>query len=330
MLRFPFSLVLRSFIQTLAAIVFCAAPCIANSPGERYQQLAVPYQQADAASKQRWLEDLLLNRSEPAGQVFLSTQGLEQLRTRHRAILSRSAAGHELSDNGVVRLLAEVDAQEQAAIAKLQRDYAFAAAAAFHNNRDAFDKWSDAWHAIEHQWLAAGQPFAWQPRMIGWLQQANSRQAQVAKPAAPSFTRRQAPPSIRAIPPRMGPKIQYDELQARISGYNLALSRFISELHTRNTWTAEDLGHAASDLSDLATARHDLTLYWGLLTADARARTTPLESIDPAISLLAVRTSQRRRELEIRPASETSRAGWELRRLDEVSQRLAKLAPPRS
>ncbi len=331
-------LVVRRLFVALAAGMLSAIPCAADNHGERYQRLAAPYQQADAAGKQRWLEDLLLHRSDPAGRVFLSAEDLERLRARHLAILGRSAAGDELSDSGVVRLLAEVDAQEQAAIARLQRDYAFATAAAFHNNRDAFHKWSDAWRAIERQWLAAGQPFAWQPRMIAWLQQASSRQAQLTKPgaprtaqpAAPSFTRRQATPSIRAIPPRMGPKIQHDELQSRITGYNLALSRFISELHTRNTWNAEDLSHAANELSDLAAARHDLSLYWGLLPADVRARTTPLEPMDPAISLLAARTSERRRELEVSSAGLSSRSAWELRRLDEISRRLATLAPPRS
>jgi hypothetical protein len=220
----------------------------------------------------------------------------------------------------------------------LQSDYAFATAGAFHENRAAFDQWNGAWLAIEREWLAAGRPFAWQPKMIAWLQRTGSRQAQLkkpaaprtARPAAPSFTRRQAPPSIRAIPPRVRPRIQHDELQSRITGYNLALSRFISDLHARSTWNAEDLGHAANDLSDLAAARHDLTLYWGLLPGDLRDRTTPLEPIDPAISLLAARTSQRRRELEVSSAGTNSRSAWELRRLDEVSRRLATLAPPRS
>jgi hypothetical protein len=79
-------------------------------------------------------------------------------------------------------------------------------------------------------------------------------------------------------------------------------------------------------LSDLATARHDLSLYWGLLPAKTRARMTALAPIDGAISLLAARTSTRRRELETSPGEIGAREQWELRRLDDVSRRLATLA----
>jgi hypothetical protein len=71
-------------------------------------------------------------------------------------------------------------------------------------------------------------------------------------------------------------------------------------------------------------------LYWGLLPAKTRARMTPLEPIDGAISLLAARTSTRRRELETSRGEIGAREQWELRRLDDVSKRLATLASSRS
>jgi hypothetical protein len=66
------------------------------------------------------------------------------------------------------------------------------------------------------------------------------------------------------------------------------------------------------------------------LPAKTRARMTPLQPIDGAISLLAARTSTRRRELESHDGEIGARAQWELRRLDDVSRRLATLASTRS
>ena len=86
----------------VAAVLACAANTLAvDSPGERYRQLAVPYEQADPADRLRWLEDLLLNQAEPACRVYMTPEQLQLLRRRHQAILSRAAAGHELSDSGV-------------------------------------------------------------------------------------------------------------------------------------------------------------------------------------------------------------------------------------
>jgi hypothetical protein len=296
-----------------------------EEPG-RYDQMAAAYLLSDAAGKQRWLEELLLHRADPACNTYMNAEQLERQRARQRAILSRSAAGGQLNPISVVRLLAEVDAQEQNAIAKLSRDYQFATAQAFHNNRSEFDKWSSAWDRIDDKWKAAGEPLAWQPKLIAWLEQAAANQNRAGQLARKSAV----PPVVRPIVPRSGPAIQHTELEARIAGYNLSLSRLLAHLHSHATWTTEELGHAANELSDLATARHDLSLYWGLLPAKTRARMTPLEPIDGAISLLAARTSTRRRELETSRGEIGAREQWELRRLDDVSKRLATLASSRS
>jgi hypothetical protein len=229
-----------------------------------------------------------------------------------------------LSGEGVRRLLAEVDSHEQQAIARLSRDYQFATAKAFQEDRAEFEKWNDAWNKIDSRWHAEGQPLAWQPKLIDWLKRSTESQRQVSKIA------RRPVPEVRPIAPRTGPAIQQSELEARIAGYNLTLSRLISKLHTQATWTAEDLGHAASELSDLATARNDLTLYWKLLPASTRQRMPALTPIDGAISLLAARTSARRRQLEATEGDNDGGTQWELRRLDDVSRRLATLAAARS
>ncbi len=330
------STLLRQIALGVAAGLLCGVPAwAAESPSQRYQRLAVSYEQADAAGKQRWLVDLLLHRSDRACRVYLVADDLQRIRARHRAILLRAAAGSELSDSGVQRLLAEVDTEEQHAIDRLQRDYEFATAQAFHDNRDQFERWHNAWHAIESKWLAAGQPFSWQPKIIAWLQQAGERQARLEPPVPSKSTAERAvprpvSPTIRVIPPPLRASIRHDELEARIAGYNLALSRLISDLHMQHTWTAEELGHAANELAELATVRHDLTLYWELLPLDHRARMPSLEALESAVSLLAARTAQRRRKLEVSAASANSDTAKELRCLDEVSRRLATLAATRS
>jgi hypothetical protein len=312
-----------------ALLVAAALPGAASEPrgGERYQAAAMSYQQADAADKRRFLEDLL-SRSDAAAAVSASGAQLKHLRERNWAILDRAAQGRELSNGGLLELLAEVDDQEQRAIAKLRRDFAFSTAQAFHDNHAEFDKWHDAWERIESRYQLDGRPLAWQKRMIDWLALASARQAQVsiARLHTGTSTSRSLP---RQIPSRGGANIQHSELESRIAGYNLAVSRLFSKLHTQEAWTVDDLGRAAAELADLSTTRHDLNLYWKLLPADSQARQSPLRSVDDVIPLLARRTAERRRELET-TAADSPRAAWELRRLDEVSRRLATLATPRS
>lgn len=323
----------RHFLACWTTALVCVAaplvPVAAEAQSEekegRYEQMAASYLLSDAAGKQQWLEHLLLNRADPACGIYMTADQLEQQRTRQRAILNRSAAGRELSPDGILRLLSEVDGQEQRAIAKLSRDYQFATAQAYHHDRGEFEKWNGAWDKIDDQWRAEGAPLSWQPKLITWLQRATEKQALASR-----LARRPAPIALRPIAPRTGPAIQHTELEARIAGYNLTLSRLISQLHSQSNWTAEELGHAANDLSDLATARHDLALYWGLLPASTRSRMTALQPIDGAISLLAARTSTLRRQLESSNGEPNSRSQWELRRLDDVSRRLATLAAARS
>lgn len=313
-------------IALLLAAALPAAPTVERvSEGGRYERLATPYLEADAHGKLRFLEDLLLRRSDSAIRVYLPPAELERQRGRNREILSLAAQGRELTQSGLLKLLAEVDRQEQEAIQKLRRDYAYSTAQAFHGNRTEFDKWSEAWRRIEQAWQQDGRPFDWQPRMIAWLGQASAQQAEISL-----AVRRDRNPLLGAIPPRTGPRIQQMELEARIAGYNLALSRLISELHLRSDWSVEQLGASAGELADLATTRHDLSLYWNLLPGARRAHMTPLDPLDDAISLLASRTSKLRRQLESASADHSPRTAWELRRLDEVSRRLATLAGPRS
>ncbi len=289
----------------------------------RYESLLVAYELADQATRYQWLEQLL-TRSEYAARFSLTETELQTLRTRHRTILARVVAGDELTNHGVKQLIAEVDHHEQQAITRLSADFQYATAQAFHHNRAEFARWTTAWQRIDHAWRGQNQPLDWQPRIVDWLGRMSSRQQQAALAAQGDKT------PIRPIAPHTGPKIQIDELRARIVGYNLAISRLVAELHSRSAWSTEDLGHAANELADLAAARHDLELYWSLLPPRQQTNLSKLEPLDGAIALLTARTSNRRQQLQKGTNESQDRTAWELRRLDEVSRRLATLASSRS
>ncbi len=311
--------------MTVAMVVAVSVRASEPPANERYQNAARAYHSADSRGKLQFLESLL-SRSDAACSVSMHGAPLERQRARNRAILSRAAEGRELTSGGLEELLAEVDEHEQRAIAKLLRDYTFSTAQAFHDNRVEFDRWMDAWERIERRYEQDERPLAWQPRMIDWLALATARQAQfsIARLGLEDAPRT-AQPRTRAVPPRRGPSIQQAELEARITGYNLAAARLLSELHAQRTWSVEALGHAAAELGDLSMARHDLHLYWDLLPPSVQAHMTPLRPLENMISQLAAHASDRRRELE-QTSNESPRAAWELRRLNEISRRLATLS----
>jgi hypothetical protein len=312
-------------LMLLIAAANCTQPARGESrPREAYQQLAAAYVEADAAGKQRWVEKLI-ERSNTAIRVYMPPTELARQQARNQQILDRATKGRELSAEGLLRLLGEVDRQEQAAIKHLSRDYAFLTAQNFHNNRAEFDKWTEAWEKLEYAWQLQGRPMNSQPELIGWLQQAPSRLA-LARATAP----REAPSVVRTVPRRTGPPFRRSELEARIVGYNLALSRLMSQLQEQKNWTGVELARVAGELADLTTARHDLLLYWNLLPEQERRQMPALGSLDGVMSLLSSRTAQRRRQLEAGELPDAPRTAWELRRLDEVSRRLATLASDRS
>ncbi len=325
----------------LLGLLVAALPWPAAVAGQgdarRYHEQQIVYDQLDSSARASWLGRLLVERAEPAAQIYMDREQLAQLRERHRAILSRAAAGRELSERGLVTLLSEVDRQEQAAIDYLARDYEFATARAFHRNRAEFERWNGAWRSIEREWYQAGRPFSWQPRLIQWLELAEDQYPGAASVAAdtpqPSAQRSTRTGAATAEPrtvatPSSAPHFQVGELEARITGFNLEVARLVAQLHEQRQWTATELQRAVDQLSDLATRRADLLLYWRMLPSESPARSRRLEPLDGAIALLAARTSQRRKAVET--GGDGSRGDWELRRLEDVSRRLAMLAEPRT
>lgn len=124
------------------------------------------------------------------------------------------------------------------------------------------------------------------------------------------------------------PTFDTQELTARISGYNIELATFIASMHHETEWTAKELVYAMDSLTDLAQSRADLELYWRLLPSERQVHMPKAEQLEGAIALLAAKTAQRRRILEQSPQGDRQ-AEAELRRLDAVSERLAKLATRR-
>ena len=157
------------------------------------------------------------------------------------------------------------------------------------------------------------------------VQQSPVQQPPVPKPSVITNVPKIAP-ARRASTTR--PMFDTQELTARISGYNIELATFIASMHHVTEWTAKDLGYAMDSLTDLAQSRADLELYWQLLPSEQQVHMPKAEQLEGAIALLAAKTAQRRRVLEQAPQGDRQAAA-ELRRLDAVSERLAKLATRR-
>jgi len=332
----------RNLLLGLIAALAAAPGAAADAPA-RYGAPIAEYQRLSPAERHAWLQHLLIGRGEAAARTAMSADEFRRLQERDQNILERSAAGRELSPEGLARLLAEVDRAERLAIEKLRRDFAFATARAYHDNRAAFDRRSEAWRRIEQHWNQTGQSFSWQPRILRWLDKNAPRQTEtIARRPPPPAIAPQANTSPRRAPQTAnrpiqrtpasagqpsGPRVDQGELLARIAGYNMALARMIVELNEQQHWTVLELDRAAGELSELTSTRADLAIYRELVPPQDRKLLPTLDSPQTAISLLARRTADRRRQLESPDHAATPEyAAWELRRLERVSQRLASFA----
>ena len=275
------------------------------------------YAQSDGAGQERWLVDLLRQRSELACRLTMSREQLEAQRARHAAVLARVRAGGRPSAAGLVRLLQEVDAQENAAIDKLSREYQAAVQRGDRGAADAIDSWQD----IHDRWLQAGRPWEQQPKLIHWLRTAN------AQATSEHRTNRPTDKPVRSAVPssknRTAPTVDPNELSARIASYNLQLASLLSRLHGQSTWSPQQLDAITGPLADLALLRTDLNLWWEVLPSESQSHIKRPQPIEPAVALVAARTAAVRRELESVAGADHTR---ELQILDRVSLRLALLA----
>lgn len=143
--------------------------------------------------------------------------------------------------------------------------------------------------------------------------------------AAPAAPQRPRPALTRSAVP--AGRINLDELSARIAGANLALRALEAELDEQRPWNARRLRSLIDRLEILVVRSNDLATFRGLLSPQERALVGRLESPQPAISLLAARIFEARTHAAGPDFTGTpSRRRAELRRLDELSRRLAELA----
>jgi len=141
-----------------------------------------------------------------------------------------------------------------------------------------------------------------------------------------------APVELAALPPASAGlpavRINLDELAANIAGVNLSLRALEAELDTPGRWNARQLASIVDRLKIIAIRRADLTLFREIVAEGQRVRLGRLASPRAAISRIAARIFEARSHAtgpEFTGADAERRA--ELQRLDELSRRLAALAP---
>ncbi len=127
--------------------------------------------------------------------------------------------------------------------------------------------------------------------------------------------------------PDVGVEIRLDELAARINGCNLAFRAMEMDLDERGPWTAARLTPLVERLDVLALRRHDLELFRQAVPEKERALLAPLPDLKGVISQFAARIVEVRSQVSGSSFKGTdSERQAELRRLDDLSRRLAEAA----
>ncbi len=122
-------------------------------------------------------------------------------------------------------------------------------------------------------------------------------------------------------------EIKQDELSVRISGCNLALRALEAELDEKGDWTPARLEPLVDRLKILVIRHNDLHLFREAVPAEKRSSIEPLASAQSVISQLAARIFEARgRTAGPDFTGKDSERQTELRRLQELSRRLAELA----
>ncbi|MCE5302129.1 MAG: hypothetical protein LLF97_03350 [Planctomycetaceae bacterium] len=122
-------------------------------------------------------------------------------------------------------------------------------------------------------------------------------------------------------------EIKVDELDARVSGFNLALRGLESDLEEKGAWDAERLGSTLDQLKLLAVRRNDLRLFRDALPKGQRASVDKIESLKSAVSSMNARIAEVRAYLKGPEFNGTDDDRQDaLERLDLLSRQLVKIA----
>ena len=127
--------------------------------------------------------------------------------------------------------------------------------------------------------------------------------------------------------PASAVEIKQDELAARIRGCNLACRALEAELDEKGVWTAARLEPLVERLQILVVRRNDLDLFCQLVPKEQRSSIEALAPAKGVVSpvaagIVAARSRASGPEFKGTEAERQS----ELRRLEELSRRLAALA----
>jgi hypothetical protein len=157
---------------------------------------------------------------------------------------------------------------------------------------------------------------------------AESSLAAVAK-ADPAIAKPQPiqdrPPALPAVEADQHAQVNVEELGTRIEGINLGLRNLEGELNEKRDFTVDQLDSLLTRLDILVLRQKDLTLFRDLIGVDEQARVGQIDSARPLIATMGTRIAVLRirlRENETLPEAQRAAA---LRRLDELSDRLATM-----
>jgi chromosome segregation ATPase len=133
------------------------------------------------------------------------------------------------------------------------------------------------------------------------------------------------PAGVMETPADEHVQVNLELLDSRIEGINLSLHTLEADLNEKRDYTADRLDALLSRLDILVLRQKDLTLIRDLITPQQQAKVGQIDSARSAIATMGTRIAQLRsrlRDNEALPGAERSAA---LKRLDELSDRLATI-----
>jgi hypothetical protein len=287
-----------------------------------------------------WLQRLE-DRAVRAAKLTLAPADAAQQQARIHVRLHQSVISWQI----LREVIEDTNQREKESIDRQVRRYRGLVFDAFHKQLDVYGQRQQAWLDTHLDWKLAGSRFEQQDKLIDWLELAIRSVTPGAIgpiPAKPYFDNAKNPaeaattagnvdsePAAKAAAKVSAAdvEIKADELAARIAGNNLALRALETELDEKGDWTAARLEPLADRLRILVIRRNDLRLFREAVAEDKRKTIEPLISTKSAAVQIAARITEARRQASnANFHGDNAERQAELKRLDELSRRLAELA----
>jgi hypothetical protein len=340
------SRILRFAVFAASITVVAGSISWANDQPARYASAIAQYEALSPRERAKWLDWLFVSRAQPACRATMDRTALDRVVKRQRDIVERARAGRELSTDGLLWILKEVDRQENAALTRLSGEYRHATREAVGDNPSEFQRRMQVWDAIKAMCEKSETPFEGQPKLVSWLEAAIVEERMTAAPPlpkAPDFSlvddthwRRATGEGYAQLaqPTEVKTAIQFDErelsaaeLAQHIERYNQSLEELEKKLYGKRILDVNELNQIVDRLAQLGLARVGLAANVLALAESDRSQLAAVQPLDTAITLARVRISATRRQL-LKAADHKTSAGQsnELAGLGRVSQRLDTLA----